>query len=344
MDGISIELTNACNRRCLHCFRNKEDPSDFLPLPLARDVLGQAWGLGFRTVCLTGGEIALYPYLEEFLPLLVKQGFTFTLVTNGHRFRENLLPLLSAPNIREKLKVVCLSLDGASSESHDALRGSGSFREVVEAATLCQFKGIPVSFKSVVTNFNKEELTELALWGANLEAQDQGFLHPLPSPRSIREGVIPLPDEVREIMEWIVGSLAKAMHPRILIEGFGPRTTLFSCSNILQCVHLDYQGNQILCCNLSHSTREEGQASVFGQEWLGNLKEMSLREGVVRHYNGVARLMEARVEDMERLNDLTFIPCYWCLKHFGKLDWLRDFPESPWSYGVLEEERGHEGL
>jgi sulfatase maturation enzyme AslB (radical SAM superfamily) len=337
MDGLSIELTNACSRRCLHCFRNKEDPPDFLPLPLARDVLNQARNLGFQTVCLTGGEVALYPDLEEILKLLVKHNFTFTLVTNGHRFREKLLPLLAGPQVREKLKLVCLSLDGASAESHDALRGSGSFREVVEAATLCQFKGIPVSFKSVVTNFNKEELSELALLGANLEAQDQSFLNPLPAPRSVREGVIPLPDEMREIMEGIIGILAKAMHPRILIEGFSSRTALFSCSNILHCTHMDYQGNQILCCNLSHSAREEGQSSVFGREWLGNLKEMPLREGLVRHYHRIAQLMEARVRDIERLNDLTFIPCFWCLQHFGKLDWLRDFPESPWFIGVRGE-------
>jgi len=341
MDGLSIELTNACNRQCLHCFRNKEDPPDFLPLALARDVLSQARKLGFQTVCLTGGEVALYPDLEEFLNLLVKHGFTFTLVTNGHRFREKLLPLLAAPAVREKLKLVCLSLDGANAESHDALRGSGSFREVVEAATLCQFKGIPVSFKSVITNLNKEKLTELALRGASLDAKDQSFLHTLPSPRSIREGVVPPPDEMGEIMGWIADVLAKAMHPRILIEGFGPRTALFSCSNVLQCAHLDYQGNQILCCNLSHSVREEGQASVFSRERLGNLKEMSLREGLIRHYHAVARLMETRLRETEKLKGLTFLPCYWCLKHFGKLEWLKNYPESPWSAGLLGEDRCH---
>jgi sulfatase maturation enzyme AslB (radical SAM superfamily) len=343
MDGLSIELTNACNRRCLHCFRNKEDPPEFLTLALAREVLGQAQALGFRTVCLTGGEVALYPYLEELLALVVEHGFTFSLVTNGHRFREKLLPLLSAPKIREKLTVVCLSLDGAQPESHDALRGPGSFREVVEAATLCQFKGIPLSLKSVITNFNKGQLTELALLGTALEAQDHGLLHPLPSPRSIREEVIPPPDEVREIMEWVAGTLARAMRPRILVEGFGPRSILFSCPNIQQCVHLDFQGNLILCCNLSHSDQDEGQKSVFGQEWLGDLQEMSLREGLVRHFHGVARLMEARLRDMDLLSDLTFVPCYWCARHFGKLEWLRDFPESPWSSGVLEEERSHAG-
>jgi sulfatase maturation enzyme AslB (radical SAM superfamily) len=344
MDGLSIELTNVCNRRCLHCFRNQADPPGFLSLSLAREVLGQARDLGFHTVCLTGGEVALYPHLEEFLALVVDQGFTVTLVTNGHRFQENLLPLLLAPDNREKLSVVCFSLDGASPETHDALRGPGSFREVVKAATLCQFKGIPFTLKSVITNFNKKELTNLALFGATLGAQEHGFLHPLPTPRAIREGVIPPPAEVREIMEYISGTLAKAMRTRIYLEGFGPQTTLFTCPNTQQCAHLDFQGNLVLCCNLSHITLGEGNPSVLGREWLADLQETPLREGLVRHFHGVARLMEARLGDMEKLADLTLIPCYWCIRHFGKLEWLRDFPESPWAAGVLEERDSYVGV
>jgi MoaA/NifB/PqqE/SkfB family radical SAM enzyme len=341
MDGLAIELTNACNRRCLHCFRNKADAVEFLPLTLAREVLSQARRLGFQTILLTGGEVALYPYLEEFLALVVEQGLTFSLVTNGHRFRDNLLPLLSAPKFREKLHIVCFSLDGAKSETHDALRGRGSFREVVEAATLCQLKEIPFSFKTVVTNFNKEELIELALLVTTLGAQDQSFLHPYPAPLFLREEIIPSPEETRDVMEWIAGSLAKAMRIKIRIEGFDPEAILFKCQNILELISIDFQGNLILCCNLSHVTREEGQLSVKGRECLGNLKEISLRDGLIRHYHAVAQLMEARVRDADNLTDLTINPCYWCFKHFGKLEWLKDYPESPWSTGVLEKETCH---
>jgi MoaA/NifB/PqqE/SkfB family radical SAM enzyme len=341
MHGLAIELTNACNRGCLHCIRNKADAPEFLPPALAREVLDQARRLGFQTISLTGGEVALYPYMEEFLALVAEQGFTFTLVTNGHRFRENLLPLLSSPGIREKVGVVCFSLDGATPETHDALRGGGSFQEVWEAATLCQLKGIPFCLKSVVTNFNKEELSDLAMFGAFLGAQSQNFLHPFPSPRFIREEGIPSPEELRNIMVWINDTLSKTFRMRISIEAFNPRPPLFQCQNILESISLDFKGNMILCCNLSHLTRGNGQSSEFGQEWLGNLTEIHLREGVIRHYRAVAELMEARVWEVDKLNDLTSISCYWCLQHFGKLDWLRDFPDSPWFNEVLEEERSH---
>lgn len=341
MDGLSIEITNVCNRRCLHCIRNEADPPEFLSLTLAREVLAQAQALGFRTICLTGGEVALYPHLEGFIALVADGGFTFSLVTNGHRFRERLLPLLSAPQNREKLSAVCFSLDGAKPESHDALRGPGSFREVVEATALCQLKGLPFGLKSVITNFNKDELADLALLGATLGAEDHGFLAPFPSPRLIREGAIPPPAEVRRLVQWIAHSLAPALRSKIIIEGHGPLTGVFTCNNILDCLHLDFQGNLVLCCNLSRITGEEGQPSVFGGEWLGNLQEVPLREGVIRHFHGYAQLIEARLREPGSITDQPFDACYWCFRHFGKLEWLRDFPESPWAAGVLPEEGNH---
>jgi pyruvate-formate lyase-activating enzyme len=341
MDGLTLELTNVCNRRCLHCIRNKADPPEFLPLTLVRKVLAQAEDLGFRTVCLTGGEVALYPHLAEVIALVVDCGFSFNLVTNGHRFREKLLPLLSAPKNREKLTEVCLSLDGSRPESHDALRGPGSFREIIEAATLCKLEDLPLSLKSVITNFNKEELTDLALLGAALGARDHGFLHPFPAPRLISEGVIPSPQELAQLVQWINDSLAKALKTTITIEGYGPRTVLFTCANIQHGANLDFQGNLILCCNLSHVVQGEGIPSSFGREWLADLKEVPLREGITRHFHSVAQLMEARLRDMEKLTDLTYNPCFWCFRHFGKLEWLRNFPESPWAEGVLEEAAIH---
>jgi MoaA/NifB/PqqE/SkfB family radical SAM enzyme len=344
MDGLTIELTNACNRRCIHCIRNKADSREFLPLALARDILAQAEALGILTICLTGGEAALYPHLEELLALVVKHGFTYSLVTNGHRFQERIFPLLSASRNREKLTAVCFSLDGASAETHDALRGPGSFREVMEAATICKLADIPFTLKSFISNFNKAELTDLAILGANLGTQDHGFLHPFPSPRLIREKVIPSPGELDKIAHWITGSLAKAFKPHISLEGYGFGPVLFTCHNILRSTNMDYQGNLILCCNLSHVAQEEGAPSSFGREWLADLKEVSLKEGIIRHFHGIAQLMEARLQDMDELKGLTYIPCYWCLEHFGKLYWLKDFPESPWFNGVREEERSHASL
>ena len=103
MKIIGLEPTNTCNRSCRHCFRNKADAPGSLPLKLTDAILAQAESLGFKMVCLTGGEVALYPHLGELLHLIADRGFDFTLVTNGCRFPDYVLPLLLEPEIRERL-------------------------------------------------------------------------------------------------------------------------------------------------------------------------------------------------------------------------------------------------
>ena len=151
MKTLVIEPTNRCNRSCRHCFRNKADPPGFLPLETADTALSQAEALGFKVVCLTGGEVALYPQLGELLRLIAARRFYFTLVTNGYRFPEYVLPLLLEPKVKERLASVSFSLDGARAETHDGLRGPKSFREVIEGTTLCRNHRLPFSLKSTIT-------------------------------------------------------------------------------------------------------------------------------------------------------------------------------------------------
>ena len=337
MYAMILEPTNRCNRDCLHCMRNKADPVDDIPLKTVERIFSQAKSLGLQSICLTGGEVATYPHLEGLFRMIADYGFKFNLVTNGYRFGERLLPLVSDPQVRRFFAGACFSLDGATPETHDALRGKGSFKEVTEAANLCVLKNIQVDFKSAITNFNKHQLNELGLLAAALGAKSHGFIYLSPTPRLIEEGVIPTPEELNSLVQRIMGGLAQSLKTRIEIEGFFPKGVIFSCGNITQSINVDQQGNLILCCNLSHVTQGNGIPTRLGGEFLGSLEKISLKEGIIRHFKAVARLMEARLKDMDRISGLTGNPCYWCFKHFGKLAWLKEFPDSPWAAGVLSE-------
>ena len=331
MLSLALEPTNLCNRRCLHCDRDKLEPRESISLALADSILSQARALGIGLIHLTGGEVALYPQLEELINMIVNFGLKFDLVTNGLRFQERMLPLLTQPGIKKKLEGVCLSLDSAEAASHDALRGEGSFKEVMAAATLCRLKEIPLSLKSVVTNFNKCELTELALLGATLGATDHGFIFPSPTPALIRERVIPAPEELEKLMALVSGSLARTVRTRICPEGYG--IDVLSTCNAFNTVNVDYLGNLVFCCNLSHVTGD-GEPSLMGEEIVADLNEVSLGEGVSRHFYLLARFITARLGDAENLSGLTRNPCYWCQNYFGKLNWLKNYPDSPWADGV----------
>jgi len=337
MKTIVLEPTNQCNRSCWHCFRNKADPTGSLPLETADAALSQAEALGFKVTCLTGGEVALYPHLGELLCLISGRGFDFTLVTNGYRFPEYVLPLLLEPRVRERLASVCFSLDGARAATHDGLRGPKSFREVIEGTALCRNHRLPFSLKSTITNSNRGELTELALLGTRLGALEHGFLYPFPSPDFIRCGILPSPREMQDTVSWIKDNLIGVTRNRIKVEGHSMDGVLLDCGQLVDHINLDYQGNLIFCCTLSHVTLGNGIPTSFGGELVANLKEVSLQEAIVRKFHKAAEVVEARLNSRGNPRGLSETPCHWCLKYFGKLDWLKEFPDSPWTEWLVAE-------
>ncbi len=336
MKTIVLEPTNRCNRNCRHCFRNKADPTEALPLETADAALSQAEALGFKVVCLTGGEVALYPHLGELLHLIVAHGFHFTLVTNGYHFPEYILPLLLEPQVKERLVSVSFSLDGAGARTHDGLRGPKSFREVIEGVTLCRNHRLPFSLKSTITTLNRGELTELALLGARLGASEHGFLYPFPTPNFIRSGLLPSPQEMQNTVSWIKYNLMGVVQTKITVEGHTTGGILLDCGQLVDHINLDYQGNLIFCCALSHVTLGDGIPTSGGGELVADFKEVPLKEAIVRKFHKAAEIMEAKLNGDPNRKGFSETPCHWCLKYFGKFGWLQDFPDSPWTAWLLD--------
>jgi MoaA/NifB/PqqE/SkfB family radical SAM enzyme len=336
MESLTLFPTNRCHQNCLHCFQNKADPRAALPLELAEEILSQARGLGFGQIDLTGGEVVLHPQLEELLRLIVAHGFTFRLMTSGYLFPQRLFPLLTDPEIGPRLRGVCFSLDGARAETHEALRGPGTFQEVLAAATLCKDHKLPFGLKSMITTYNREELTQMALLAASLGAGEHVFNSTIPTPRLIEAGAILSPEELDRTTRWIGASLAGLFTTKITIAGYTPNKAINSCPHLFQDAFLDFQGNFILCCDLAFMGPADGSPTQFGAELLGNLKEISFKEGLRRHFQAAARLAEARLNNLDQWQDRPFSLCYWCYRHFGKLEWLKNYPDSPWAAGLLE--------
>ena len=281
-----------------------------------------------RSVALTGGEVATYPEFEALLDLIVRERFPFALVTNGTAFGDRLLGPLCRPRTRKLLRLVCFSLDGATAVAHDALRGTGSWREVMEAATLCRMRGLPVGFKTLISRYNHTGLTDLALVGAALGAKRHGFLFPYPTPRLLETDSLCSPEETQALAAWVAGSLARTVKGRIHVEAWDDGATLFTC-NAHRNVFVTCDGRLLFCCNLLAGAGQQGA----GAQVVADLHETSLADGIARHYALLARFMAARLADGPRLEGLARIPCQWCLRYFGMLDWQARYPTSPWTLG-----------
>lgn len=127
-----IELTDACNLKCRHCYR-ESSPQNKRRLP-TKQLLGILQDMsenGVSTVELTGGEPTIHPDFKEIFRFCADKFNLVAIITNGWFIDEDLGKEIS----RFKQKVIVqVDLDGDSAEMHDNLRGvNGSFEHALSA-------------------------------------------------------------------------------------------------------------------------------------------------------------------------------------------------------------------
>ena len=143
LQRLTLHVTDRCQLNCDHCLRDPGAKPQDLELELIESILYQAKELyGTHHAGLTGGEPTLHPQFYEIVDACVDRGYTWHIISNGERFDQVVQRLAERPERLEALAMFNFSLDGATEETHDAIRETGSFRSVMQAATNCRARGI----------------------------------------------------------------------------------------------------------------------------------------------------------------------------------------------------------
>ncbi|MBN2059578.1 MAG: radical SAM protein [Deltaproteobacteria bacterium] len=327
MKAPTIDIVNFCNFSCRHCLVEKASKPAYMEKGLFADLMKQIRSLGFRYAGITGsGEISLHPQLEDIFLSLAENTIDFEILTNGYLFKERIFPLIRMPLIHRRIRLVGLSLDSAVEEKHDRNRKEGSFRRIIEAIGICRLLGIPCYIKTAVTNDNKKELRDILLFTSGLNVISQSFIFIQPTRRLIEEGLIPDPEEIYrlfiQLTDW------QPIFPKLKIEAFNPMNDIFTCNAFFK-FGVDEEGNFLFCNNLSNvGTTPE---SYKGKECLGNIRDIPLTDLIVRHLNLIPDVLKWRFEKRDIIKKAPLSLCNWCFYQFGKLDWLKEYPESPWA-------------
>jgi MoaA/NifB/PqqE/SkfB family radical SAM enzyme len=156
--NVDLDFTRSCNLRCKHCYADAgpAEPDELTTAEL-KGVLDQLAAM--RTLSVTvgsGGEGMLRPDLLEVLAHGRQLGLLMFLVTNG---------LLLTPAFAEELKrlrvVTSVSLDGASAESHNALRGHPqAFDGALAALRLLKATGCVTAVNLTLNKLNYHEMPQ----------------------------------------------------------------------------------------------------------------------------------------------------------------------------------------
>jgi radical SAM protein with 4Fe4S-binding SPASM domain len=158
-------ITERCNLRCSHCYQEEyTTQSEFSLAQLKKvadeiDLTLEKWNMNGR-IALTGGE----PFLrEELLPLIehlekkpnIKK---IGVLTNGTLIDEAIVnKLKSFP----KFFTVQISLDGASEETNDSIRGRGVYQKAIKSIRLLNKKGIKARLMFTVHKQNLQDVPAL---------------------------------------------------------------------------------------------------------------------------------------------------------------------------------------
>jgi uncharacterized Fe-S cluster-containing radical SAM superfamily protein len=125
-----------CNLACRHCFNASGPREPWLPsleADVVRRAITEAEALGVRELYFTGGEPFLHPEIFALLADALVVAPT-TVLTNGTLIDEAAADRLAAIAAGSLYSLeIRVSLDGATAEDNDVIRGRGSFAQALAA-------------------------------------------------------------------------------------------------------------------------------------------------------------------------------------------------------------------
>jgi radical SAM protein with 4Fe4S-binding SPASM domain len=156
---LQLHLTQACNLKCKHCyFSSGTQLRDELPDGEFVNLIREAGKMGIECINMTGGE----PFLKKKLLFEIVREATSQGIekvsanTNGTLLTEEDAFLLKKYNV-----TAAVSLDGATAETHDYIRGKGVFEKAVKAIKLLQETGVATMITMTLMKANIKETEEM---------------------------------------------------------------------------------------------------------------------------------------------------------------------------------------
>lgn len=154
---MAWEITSKCNLKCVHCRSASGIHSavgDFT-LEKAKKFIDDLTQWASPVIVLTGGEPLMREDVFDIAAYGTSKGLRMAMATNGVLVNDDVCEKIKASGIR----IVSLSLDGATAAVHDDFRQQeGSFQAVLNAAEYFRKHGIPFIINSSFAKRNQADI------------------------------------------------------------------------------------------------------------------------------------------------------------------------------------------
>lgn len=167
-NAVILKVTEACNLRCKHCFYagqpdfyNKRFEFSTEELIALINFLADELNIIFLT--FTGGEVFVRKDFLDVLAHAKRKNLLITVQTNGVLVDEEKAQMLGKI-LNPKTDFLQISLEGADKNSHDEIRGIGTFDKTTQAIKLLRQNNVNVQINTTLTTIsapNMEQMFEL---------------------------------------------------------------------------------------------------------------------------------------------------------------------------------------
>lgn len=151
--NIFIYITEHCQLCCNHCYMGQRlgNPT-YMSYEKTVNILEYCRRLGAENITFVGGEPTLHDDLPQIVNYAVKLGYKNIYIdTNGMLIEK--LKLILPRNIT----FMRVSLDGASAETHNKVRGKGTFKKVISNINELVTLGYKIAITTTISQCNIHE-------------------------------------------------------------------------------------------------------------------------------------------------------------------------------------------
>ena len=201
---LTWELTYACNLSCVHCLSGsgRRDPAELSTAECAA-VIDELERMQVFYVNIGGGEPTVRPDFWQLVDYATAHHVGVKFSTNGVKITPQVARRLTGSDYID----VQISLDGATAEVNDAVRGRGSFELATRAMrnlANAGFAGFKISV--VMTRQNVSQLDAFQALADSFGAQLRiTRLRPSGRGADVWDELHPTADQQRELYDWLVG-------------------------------------------------------------------------------------------------------------------------------------------
>jgi len=241
-------LTSKCNLACNHCYTARFIGRDELDEHQALRVVESGAEAGVKHIGFTGGEVFLRKDALSLIRYASQLGMSTSVVTNGLMLTEEVVRDLAKTGMW-----VFLSLDGARKETHERIRGGGTWESINSATQMMRNFGLRFSTVMAVSSLNWHEVSDYIFLAKGLGAQAACLIPVMPVGRASMEMVLK-PREMMVVLQKVERTTEKLNFPISLwCVPFAPLVIksklVFAdfCRTSSEEVNLDPNGNVLLC-------------------------------------------------------------------------------------------------